>query len=220
MISSRHLSSLLPPAKLEALCQSIAMLDAILSPEWEYRYFSFNSNWDTAKGERMASMRNGSGDEYYAVFHDRGAIIKGFDHEAVMSPWSRTTPDVWPGVLDAVPEEFDGFLNEPAFSIDETTFCLWHRANDIGWSSGTITLPEGADPDGSANLLWMLYGDPNTYVQFARDYYERELSLADVAAIYESLPLSEELVTRLNSSATWNDILADAKEIGYPVEGS
>lgn len=145
-------------------------------------------------------MRNGSGDHYFAVFRGRGAIIKGFDHEANMSPWSRTPDTVWPGVLDSVPKEFDGFLNEPAFSINETTFCLWYGANDFGWSSGTITFPEGADPDGSANLLWMLDGDPETYVQFARDYYERELLSADVASIYESLPLSTELLSRLNSN--------------------
>jgi hypothetical protein len=27
------------------------VLDAILSPEWEYRFFSFNAEWDSAKRE-------------------------------------------------------------------------------------------------------------------------------------------------------------------------
>ena len=220
MISSRHLSSLLPPEKLEALCRSIAMLDAILSPEWEYRYFSFNSNWDGTHGERMASMRNGSGDHYFAVFGRSGAIIKGFDHEALMSPWARTPQAVWPGLLDTVPKEFDGFLKEPAFSINDTTFCLWRGAKDFSWSRGAINFPEGADPDGSANLLWMLDGDPNTYVNFAREYYERELSPGDVASIYGSLPVSKELVMRLNSGAAWDDVLIDAAEIGYAVDDS
>jgi hypothetical protein len=217
MISSRRLSSLLPPASLEALCRSIAMLDAILSPEWEYRYFSFNSQWNVDLGERMASMRNGSGDHYFAVF-GRGAIIKGFDHDAPMSPWTRIPPAVWPGVLDSVPKDFDGFLKEPAFAVNDTTFCLWHEAGDPGWSSGAITFPEGADPDGSASLLWMLDGDPNTYVQFAHDYYERDLSRGDVASIYERLPIGRELMKRLNAGAVWDAILVDAAEIGYPVE--
>lgn len=39
--------------------QSIAMLDTILMPEWEYRYYSFNSKWYL--DEMMASMRDGSG---------------------------------------------------------------------------------------------------------------------------------------------------------------
>ena len=42
--------------------QALAILDAILCPEWAYRYFSFDSRW--GPGEEMASMRNGSGDEY------------------------------------------------------------------------------------------------------------------------------------------------------------
>ncbi len=36
------------------IAQSLAMLDAILSPEWDYRYYSFNSAW--GPGEEMASM--------------------------------------------------------------------------------------------------------------------------------------------------------------------
>jgi hypothetical protein len=50
-----------PPEQLRRLCQSLAMLDAIFSPEWQYRLYSFNSRW--AKGEMMASMRDGQGDE-------------------------------------------------------------------------------------------------------------------------------------------------------------
>jgi hypothetical protein len=42
--------------------RSLAMLDAILSPEWEYRYYSFNAAWGPA--QELASMRNGSGDDY------------------------------------------------------------------------------------------------------------------------------------------------------------
>lgn len=35
-------------------------------------------------------MRNGSGDEYAIVFSAAGAYIRGFDHEAVMSPYAVT----------------------------------------------------------------------------------------------------------------------------------
>jgi hypothetical protein len=31
---------------------------------------------------------------------------------------------VWPGVLDAVPEVFKSFATEPAFSKEDTTFCI------------------------------------------------------------------------------------------------
>jgi hypothetical protein len=70
MVSKLTLSLLPDVPSLKKLSQSLAMLDAILSPEWEYRYYSFNSKW--APGERMASMRNGSGDEYFILFDTVG----------------------------------------------------------------------------------------------------------------------------------------------------
>ncbi len=56
-ISTRDLSNMPNIATLEKLTRSLAMLDAIFSPQWENRYFSFNAGWDLALGERMASMR-------------------------------------------------------------------------------------------------------------------------------------------------------------------
>lgn len=31
---------------VEKISKGLALADAILMPDWEYRYFSFNSNWD------------------------------------------------------------------------------------------------------------------------------------------------------------------------------
>ncbi len=45
MISTRNLAALPGIDDLRRLCQSLAMLDAILEPEWQYRYYSFNSRW-------------------------------------------------------------------------------------------------------------------------------------------------------------------------------
>jgi len=88
-------------AALRAHCQSLAMLEAILSPEWEDRYHSFASDW--SETEEMASMSNGAGDEYSIVFSPAGAYIRGFAHESAMSPYVKDGP--WPGVIDEVPED-------------------------------------------------------------------------------------------------------------------
>lgn len=53
-------------AELRDFCRSLPMLDAILTPDRESRYYSFDATW--AEGEEMASMRDGSGDEYSIVF--------------------------------------------------------------------------------------------------------------------------------------------------------
>jgi len=86
-ISTRNLELLPDVDGLRALLQSLAMLDAILSPEWEYRYYSFNSRW--SEGEQMGSMRDGCGNEFFALFNEAGCFFKGFDHEATISPYRR-----------------------------------------------------------------------------------------------------------------------------------
>jgi hypothetical protein len=79
MISTRDLSRLPDIPLLRRLTRALSMLDAILSPEWEYRYHSFDSHW--AEGETMASMRNGSGDHWFALYSAAGVALHGLAHE-------------------------------------------------------------------------------------------------------------------------------------------
>ena len=60
-ISTQDLSRLPDVDGLKTLMQSLATLDAILSPECEYRSFYFDSRWD--RGEQTGSFRDGQGDE-------------------------------------------------------------------------------------------------------------------------------------------------------------
>jgi hypothetical protein len=77
-------------------------------------------------------------------------------------------------------------------------------------------LPPGDDPDGSADLLSILDGDPEQYCRFAADYFERGVARADIAAIYAHTPLSEALVRRINPAVTLASLAEDIQEIGYP----
>jgi hypothetical protein len=190
------------------------MLDAIIEPEWDYRYYSFNRKWDVE--EQMTSMRNGQGDEWFCVFSKVGAFLKGFDHESKMSPWNSNPPRVWPGVLDQVPDVFKSFATEPAFSIENTTYCIWRGINDDVWHTGRINYPEGDDPDGSEHMLDVLEGRPEDYKEWADWYYERSVDLDAVKAIYAHSPLSNELVVRLNPERTMDSLLEDVEQIGYP----
>ena len=191
------------------LTQSLAMLEAILSPGWEGRYYSFNSHW--AAREQMASMRDGSGDDWFLLFSSAGAILKGFAHESPMA-----AGPVWPGVLSDVPTAFSRFLSEPAFAMEDTTFCLWHTIADSQWRKGNVAFPLGLDPDGSAELLYILDGKPETYQQWAEEYYEVEVSLAAVKHVYAHLPLTAKIVAELNAGIGLADLAADITEIGYP----
>ncbi len=51
----------------------------------------------------MASMRDGSGDDYFILFNFLGAIIKGFAHESSMSPYVNEPIQIWKGILENVP---------------------------------------------------------------------------------------------------------------------
>jgi hypothetical protein len=194
------------------------MLDAILQPEWDLRYFSFNANWKN--GEMMASMRDGSGDDVFTLFIPEGAIIKGYAHESLFAATVVDSRKPWPGILDDVPTVFGTFLSEPAFSIQEATFCIWRREHDVSWNRGRIVFPDGEDPDGSADLLFYLDGFPNTYRQWAEEFFERSISLELVEHIYQHGPLTPQLIARLNSDITIKDLAQDIREIGYPLPSS
>jgi hypothetical protein len=214
MVQKQRLAKLPDVESLKRLSQSLAILDAIMSPEWEYRYYSFNSKWN--EGEMLASRRDGSGDQYFILFNSQGAIIKGFAHESVMSPFAGEPPEVWRGVLDDVPGEFQGFLSEPAFSTEETTFCLWRGYSDSSWQVGDIIYPEGDDPDGSEDLLGILDADPEHYRYFASEYYERDVSLSAVRHIYQHKPLTDDIIAELNAEVSKKDLRDDIREIGFP----
>ena len=215
MISTRDLSLLPDVDGFRRLLQSLAMLDAVLSPDWQYRYYSFNAAWSV--DEQMGSMRNGCGDDFYAHFGPAGCWLKGFAHEYPMSPFRETPPRPWPGVIDAVPVEFAECLKEPAFEAEAVTFCIWRRYTDSSWQVGPVVFPPGhSDPDGSAFLLAVLDGRPETYQSFAADYYEQDIELATVEHVYRHRPLTPAVVARLNPEVSLDELAADIVEIGYP----
>lgn len=216
--STRCLNDLPSLDELVRLSKAFAMLDAILSPEWDSRYYSFNAHWGA--GEMMGSMRNGSGDEYFILFNKQGAAIKGFDHEAIMSPWGANPPTIWPGMYDSVPDYFSSFLSEEAFAMDQVTYCFWRSYDDKAWQCGISKFPVGNDPDGSEWMLNIFSGEPVIYQQFAKDYYEVDLELAVVQQIYEHTPLTDEIVKVLNGDLDVIGVKNCAIEIGYPVYAS
>ena len=164
----------------------------------------------------MGSMRNGSGDDFFAHFSDAGCWLKGFAHEYPMSPYRQSSRRVWPGVLDAVPKEFESCLHEPAFSVEDTTFCIWRRTLDERWQLGPIQFPGEEDPDGSQFLLSNLDARPITYQTFAQEYYDCDVDLRLVEHIYAHRPLTEGLVVSLNPKLTLRDLTSETEEIGYP----
>ena len=207
MISTTDLSGLPDVPTLRRLMQSLATLEAMLSPEWETRYYSFDSRW--APGETMGSMRNGTGDQWFALFCRAGAAIVGLDHESVT--YTPGAPRPW--VFRDLPKELHrNVLQEPAFDTGNVTFCAWRLAGDTRWSCGA---PRGCR-DGSAGLLAILDGSPAGYLDFARWYHGRDLALDDVATVYRHEPITPTLLERLSPSLVLETLREDLDEIGYP----
>jgi hypothetical protein len=190
--------------------KALAMIDAIVCSDWESRYYSFNASWGV--GEEMASMRNGSGDDWFLLFGAFGAGIKGLAHETTLAKDKTLLTEV----RRQVPASFASFLNEPAFNWDWMSYCFWRSPQDQNWSRVQHHAPQLAQAeDGSEEYLSLLTEPPAAYVDFAKWYYEVELPVAAVEAVYNGAPLTPLLVSSLNATQTLEDVLSDATEIGY-----
>ncbi|SDY10415.1 hypothetical protein [Hymenobacter psychrophilus] len=208
MFSTLDLTGLPPAADLQRLGQALAMLDAINSPDPEYRYYTYDPHWDT--DEQLLEMNDGEGDQLFVLFRPEGCCINGYlsGHEA-------PAKDQLTRGLPAAFEEF--MFGEPVASIG-TSFCLWYTPAH-GWQTGVVDKDED---DGSEDLLAIFDLNPETYTDWANGYYldetEREpLDEADVARFYQHEPLTKATAQALNADLTdWAQLAAEAEIIGYP----
>jgi hypothetical protein len=221
--STRNLVALPEPPRLRALTKSIALLDEILCEDWDGRYYSFDPKWGA--GEEMASMRDGSGDQWFLWFGEPGLVLLGFAHEAApMTPYARADRSLWPGLLEGFPDALRAALEEPAFSPGDHTFCIWRLTTAGHYSIGKIDFPvrKGmepfrSDPDGSAELLSILDDNPKTYTEWASEYYEQEVPLAAVEKVYAHAPIDRALVASLSEEADFETIAQSALAMGFDV---
>ncbi|MBD2715695.1 hypothetical protein KBK19_11675 [Microvirga sp. STR05] len=207
MISTQDLSALPDAAALQRLCQSLAVLDAINSQDPEYRYYTYNPNWD--ENEALFEMSDGEGDQMLVLFRPEGCCINGFLSEYEQPDKAQVTR--------GLPAAFDEFMfGEPVSSIG-TTFCLWYTPAH-GWQTGVVE----AEDDGSEELLYIFDGKPETYADWANEYFIDEtdrdpIDTEAVARVYQHEPLTRSLVQELiDPLEDWPQLEADLQQIGYP----
>ncbi len=242
-ISTWNLSKLPAIDELKKLCKSISTLDAIICPEWEYRSYSYQNDWDKELGEEYMEMRNGSGDHFSALFTKDGSIINGQAHESEMCNWQNVEikpksltqklfskketelkQTIWKGVIEKVPNEFQHFILGEPIKSKGTTFCVWRKYTDNRWQVGDINYPTDDFKDGSQDLLFILDNNPKTYQKFAVNYYEDEfefdiskLNINLVKHVYNHSILTKEIALKLNPNIEdFEKLKADLDEIGYP----
>lgn len=200
-------SSLPAPQKLKSIMQSMAALDAILCPEWQYRYYSYDSGWGPS--EQMGSIRNGSGDDVFVLFNQSGCFLKGFSHEF---PDSRFSSNMF---YENVPDAFKAGADEPAFSPQNVSFCAWQNLSGGGWETSI----EERDLDPNVFFLIQdLDGQASTFQKFAVEYHEMQIAMQPLQAVFEHVSITEKLAKSLNPEIEYPSLLSDLKQIGYPCD--
>jgi hypothetical protein len=209
MISTKNIISLPDRKSLATICKAISVLDAIISQEWEYRYYSYNSKWD--KDEECLQMRNGSGDEMHILFREDGCVINGFAHEYDQQDKEKLTQNL--------PPIFTEFIfGEPVKSIG-TTFCVW-TTELKNWQVGQIESSE----DNSEEMLNIFDGQPQTYVDWATEYFEENykesgIPFDTVSKIYNGQTLTKEMVLSIvDELVDWEQLEKDLMAINYPFD--
>jgi hypothetical protein len=203
MISTKNFNLLPDRKSLAVICKAISVLDAIICQEWQYRYYSYNSNW--ADNEEFCEMRNGQGDQILIWFHEDGCVINGFAHEYDQQDKAKLTYDL--------PEIFNEFIfGEPVKSIG-TTFCLW-TTELKNWQVGQLENFE----DNSEEMLNIFDGKPQTYIDWATEYFEESgIPLDIVSKIYNGETLTKEMVLSIvEEIEDWEQLEKDLIEIKYP----
>jgi hypothetical protein len=194
--------------------KALAALDLIMSPEWDGRYYSFNSAWSPS--EQMASMRDGCGDEWWIVFHTDGwAALKGLGHES--SAWSKGREQLSTDLQRTFPPELAEFAREPAFRWDATSFAGYRLQPHSDWIwSRTLTRFSALD-GGESELLSLLSGTPQDYVDFAASYYEADVPVEIVQQFFCLAPITTTMISSLNLDTELSAIHAELfDEIAYP----
>lgn len=182
-------------------CQSLAVLDAILMQEWQYRYFSFNAAWDDHQS--MASMRDGCGSHYYLLFDRQKNSCVGKLYDKLLDVI------ILSDQKDLV--AFEDFAKEPAFEQDATTLFFYITKEDFKWQSVPLLT--------DIPFLGFLANNEKAYLPWAEDYYEIEVDIESVAAVFANQSLTTMMVMQLNPDCDLAKLKDDLKIIGYSYEG-
>jgi hypothetical protein len=238
MLSTKRLDLIPEIEDIKKVSKSLAVLTVIFKDNLHY-YWEENNKARTG-------MQNEQGEEYFILFNEYGAIIKGYSTESDMLLREK----VWPGLIDKVPKEFEDVFNDDFYFAGCSTlitFCFWKKYSDFTWNKGNFEYPGNSDRDydGSEDCLSYLFMTPEEYVIFAKDNYfsfnkingkysiwyeefsdvikppvevgKNIIDLESVKYIYEHKPLTDNIVKSINPYISLDEIKEKITSIGYPV---
>lgn len=201
------------------LCQ--AALDITMLPEeksW-LRITSYFPNY--LEGVDMFHIDNGASDHLYILFSTTGIIIKGFDHESILSPYANEDEIITPGIYDTTPPELLALLDTHT-EKDDVTFCVWYDLNNSTWRKGIITVPEGYKDgdDGEGFLLGYIFTTPDDWLDWAQHYYgdkNKDIDITVVKKYYRKQIITHEDILSMNTNADVEYVFSKLMKLGYSI---
>ena len=174
----------------------LALLDAIVEQEWEYRYYSFNSEW--SEHEEMASLRDGCGGEWFVLFDGDNVAFK-------CTSLVDGLVDDFVELKASVPKHFSSFIEEPAFSMDHGS-CIWYL-EDNSWVRLGNSLTDLPDPE---KIIAMTASD---YCQYVEGNFELRVEKTLVESVLEG-KFSMEIAKQINPDIDIELLTKNLQEIG------
>jgi PHD/YefM family antitoxin component YafN of YafNO toxin-antitoxin module len=193
---------------LQKICKAVSVLDAIICQDWQYRYYSYNSQW--GDGEEFFEMRNGEGEHVLILFRKEGCVINGVHSEY--------KPDDKSLLTNGLPDIFHEFIFGEPVASRGTNFCIW---TDI---SGNWQFNDTKTENGTEELLAIFDNNPETYVTWAEEYFEDSckedgISLENVRKLYNGEPLTKDIILSVvDNLEDWEQLKEDLEEIAYPFD--
>ena len=210
MISTKDLSGLPNAERLKNFCIGLATLDILMvEEEWSFiRHYTYNPAW--RKGKEAFFATDGSDQSMIVMFAPEGCVINGVDSE--LYDWEEKLPRI-EYLTDGMPPALQKLMGSREVKKMKSTFCVWTE-DGITWYCNPMD-----GEDASKDLLPLIDGDPQTYVEYGKWFYPADLPLETVRQLADGVPVTKELVIALNPKRNeWEEIKTGLDKIGYPHE--
>ena len=235
MSLTKDLSSMLDIEDLRQVCKGIAALEIVMCRKKEFRYYFYDPNWSDNEEvfeliNGCGSVKSGCNSNMMILFCPDGCVINGFDNCSYDNEiyytidddgdiqWQKDADKERENILKMkeitqdLPDVFHAFI-EKSLECIKSTFCIW-KTKDGKWSRSDMV---GTQEDGSAEMLDILDGNPQKYVEFCEWYYQVNIPLDIVEKVYNGESLTLEMVKSLNSKIEDIELVKnELDKMGYP----
>ncbi len=154
------------------------------------------------------AIDNGSGDILTIFITKSGVFMKGFDHENELNQFAADEWDetFFEHIYNNVPSEF---LDLVGNERDETTFCMWNTNETDEWEENDVVGNDG----GKEYLLDYIMKSANEWCDWAKGYYERNIDVDGVNAIYNEDNITHAIIHKINPERDTMEALQEIDEM-------